>query len=412
MQPKVLVTDSSERSGLAVIRSLGKKDIFVIAADSTNSNAGILSRYAKAKVLYPSPQKSKQRFVDSLLKFVKTQKLDILIPVTDFTLIPILERKDEFEKYVKVATPHPDVAYLALDKSRTYKIAEDNSIPYPKTYAIQNPGDLARLSKEIHYPVVIKPRMKIFWSKDKAVMLKVTARNYAFNPYDLVNKYENLISSSNLSFPDCFFLAQEYAPGRGYGVEILMHDSQAKAVFAHKRIREYPLKGGASTYRMSIYNNTMLSLAVKLLKAMKWEGVAMVEFKFDSLNQATNLIEVNGRFWGSLALSINAGVDFPYLLYKSIMNEEFDTPNYNEGLTQRWLLPGDLLWLYSSIVDQKRYLSSIKEFVASFTSPDDIFSFDDPAPIVGEIRTALSSVKAVAEGKSNVFGETLNVTER
>ena len=31
------------------------------------------------------------------------------------------------------------------------------------------------------------------------------------------------------------------------------------------------------------------------------------------------LIEVNPRFWGSLALAIYAGIDFPYLLYKLAM---------------------------------------------------------------------------------------------
>jgi hypothetical protein len=46
----VLVTDASERAALAVIRSLGKKGIKVMAADATGFNAGFLSKYCAYKV--------------------------------------------------------------------------------------------------------------------------------------------------------------------------------------------------------------------------------------------------------------------------------------------------------------------------------------------------------------------------
>jgi predicted ATP-grasp superfamily ATP-dependent carboligase len=404
---KVLVTDSSERSALAVIRSLGKKGLCVTAADSADFNAGFLSKYAKDRVVYPSPQRSKKRFVDSLLHLVKSENFDLLIPMTDFSMFPILERREEFEKYVKVAAPASEAAFSALDKAKTIKVAQENAIPCPETYAVENFSELILLSKNIKYPVVIKPRMKVFWSNDKAVVLKVTPRNYAYNADDLRAKYEKLTSGlSYFGVPFDFFLIQEFATGNGYGVELLVHNSVVKAVFAHKRLREYPLHGGASTLRVSIRNDNMSNLAVKLLKALKWEGVAMIEFKFNSSTQELNLIEVNGRFWGSLPLSIKAGVDFPYLLYKCVLGEDFDIPKYRQGLTQRWLLPGELLWLYSSVVDERRVFGPFKDFISSFSTSDDVLSLDDLSPTVGEIETTFNSLKSVVKGSSNVFGET------
>ena len=43
----------------------------------------------------------------------------------------------------------------------------------------------------------------------------------------------------------------------------------------------------------------------------RWHGVAMVEFKRDERDDTPRLMEINGRFWGSLQLAIDAGVDFP-----------------------------------------------------------------------------------------------------
>jgi predicted ATP-grasp superfamily ATP-dependent carboligase len=51
-----------------------------------------------------------------------------------------------------------------------------------------------------------------------------------------------------------------------------------------------------------------------LLGQFDWQGVAMVEFKVEANTGTPYLLEVNGRFWGSLQLAIDAGVDFPALL--------------------------------------------------------------------------------------------------
>ena len=121
--PKVIVTDSSERAALAVIRSLGRRGIEVVAVDSTSFNTGFLSKYCSRRIICPPPQKNKRKFVDSMLRLVRNENFDLLIPITDFTMIPILERRDEIEEYVKVAAPPLKTAVKAFDKVQTIKIA-------------------------------------------------------------------------------------------------------------------------------------------------------------------------------------------------------------------------------------------------------------------------------------------------
>jgi predicted ATP-grasp superfamily ATP-dependent carboligase len=175
--------------------------------------------------------------------------------------------------------------------------------------------------------------------------------------------------------------------GVGYGVGVLAdYSSNPIALFMHKRLHEYPVTGGTSTLRVSAWSRKLAEYSIKLLREMNWQGIAMVEFKLDKKNGSANLIEVNGRFWGSLPLAINAGVDFPYLLYKMIVGKDtFTVKGYKLGLTERWLIPGDLLWLFDSL-----FLSNgnskfivLKKFLSSPFLPDDVISLDDFMPIIG-----------------------------
>ena len=66
----------------------------------------------------------------------------------------------------------------------------------------------------------------------------------------------------------------------------------------------------------------MIEASEKILGHVAWEGVAMVEFLVAD-DGTPYLMEVNTRFWGSLQLSIDAGVDFPYLLYQVFAGRRF-----------------------------------------------------------------------------------------
>ena len=53
-------------------------------------------------------------------------------------------------------------------------------------------------------------------------------------------------------------------------------------------------------------------------------------------------MEVNGRFWGSLELAVDAGVDFPFLAFQLARGIRPDAPpEYQPGVKNRWIL-GDL----------------------------------------------------------------------
>jgi predicted ATP-grasp superfamily ATP-dependent carboligase len=405
---KVFVTDASERAALAVIRSLGRKNIEVTAGDSTRFNMGFLSKYCKQRILYPPPEREKTRFVETILKIIKEDRFDLLIPITDLAMVPIIERKEDFEKHTKVAAPSYFRAIKALDKIETLKIAQQHDISCPKTFFGEDIGNIHDFSKRLRYPVVIRPRMKITWVGEKAIVLKVTQNNYAYNPQDFASKWTRLVSLlKKVELREDFLFVQEFVKGEGYGVEALMHQGEPKALFMHRRLREYPTTGGASTLRESVIEDKLAQSGIELLRTMEWDGVAMVEFRVKRGTCESQLIEVNGRFWGSLPLAINSGIDFPYLLYKSIVDkEDFPRSKYRIGLKQRWLA-GDVLWLYSSLINGDGITKSIKEFLRSSAVPEDILTLDDSAPVCGQLLFVLNFLADVSSGHHSLTGEVI-----
>jgi predicted ATP-grasp superfamily ATP-dependent carboligase len=133
-------------------------------------------------------------------------------------------------------------------------------------------------------------------------------------------------------------LVQERVIGAGLGVFVLLWDGEVRAAFAHRRIREKPPSGGVSVLSESVaLDPDLLARSVALLRDFDWQGVAMVEYKIDDRTGVPFLMEVNGRFWGSLQLAIDAGVDFPNILVAAACGEP--TPpvgNYKLGVRLRW----------------------------------------------------------------------------
>ncbi len=366
MNRKVLVTDAQMRSSLAVIRSLGKKGLNVTAGEETRFTTGFFSKYCNNKVVYINPINEEEKFVEKILDTVKNNDYDIVFPVADNCLKPIIENRKEFDKYTKIALPDNETFMKAYDKGNTLKIALKNNIPCPKTYF--NIDELYENQEKLNYPLIIKPRIS---SGSRGFK---TCRSFD----DLISNYKELQEKFGA------LLVQEYIPyGGEMGVYTLFNfESEPKAVTVQQRIRSYPVSGGPSTLRKTIKNEISeeaIKIGFKLLRAMKWSGVGMVEFRIDGRDGSLKLMEVNPRFWGSLQLSILSGVDFPYMLYRLFMDGDVEpVMDYKEEVYCRWLLPGDILWFLNA----PNKLKNVKKFLR-WDTQDDIISREDIGPTFG-----------------------------
>lgn len=335
MPVRVLVTDGNERAALAVTRALGREQVEVIVgAESHRSLAGA-SRYCRQCIVYPSPYQEPERFVASLLDVVRKQQVDALFPVSDIAMHVLGPERSRFEGYTHIPAPSAEVFQEISDKYRLMQQAVAEGVPIPDTTFVPD-GQLDRVIEDIvEFPVVVKPGCSLVKQGDRWIKTSVS---YAESRGELVRLYRE---KPYLRQPS---LIQRRVIGEGQGLFVLMKEGMPLGMFAHRRLRERPPSGGVSVLRESIaLPKAMVDATLKLLQRVKWHGVAMVEFKVDATNHCPLLMEVNGRFWGSLQLAVDAGMNFPLHLLNMAMGKSEIVPRngYRIGVKSRWLL-GDL----------------------------------------------------------------------
>ena len=337
MEPKtcVLVTDGQERAALAITRGLGRAGIpVIVGAENARSLAGA-SRYCVARWQYPSPLQQPKQFISSLVEVVKRFDITAIIPTTDSSMQVVAGEREQFRPHVTAMIPSLESYEMVSDKYRLMKLACELEIPTPKTVFVPDGNITAVLDQVRTYPVVVKPGRSVLMVDERWIKTSV---HFVSNAEELMNLYR---ITSYMRDPS---LIQQRIEGEGQGVFGLFDHGRPCAIFAHRRIREKPPAGGVSVLRESIEPpKPMADYAVRLLEYVKWHGVAMVEFKVDRHSRVPMLMEINGRFWGSLQLAIDAGLNFPYLLYQAMNGIPVAVQNntYRIGTKSRWLL-GDL----------------------------------------------------------------------
>ena len=334
---RVLITDARDKKSLAALRSLGKRGFKVDVSGTGTLAQSFYSRYSNNNILYPDPRKNMEGFIRFMLDIVKARDYSVLLPMDLTTIIPLSRSKDKFDPYFKIPIANYDILMQAHDKPRTLKKAEECGVPIPKTHLPKNSEQVKGISEETDYPVVIKLR-----KGSSGAGLR-----YANSAQELMREY--VLSSSRQS--DIVFnyelpMIQECIPGEVHDVCVLFNKGKPRAALTQKRTKMIPVTGGVGIVNETTNEPELKKMTIEFMKKMRWHGPAQVEFKIDSRDNTPKLMEVNPKFWGTLDLSIQAGIDFPYLACKMAVNGDVDPVyDYKVGLKYRWLFPYELLYL-------------------------------------------------------------------
>jgi len=379
MKTDVLLTYGWVRSTYAALKNLAFHNLKVVVSDTNNIGMCQWSKYAYSFFKYESPFRDERKFIDSLKLIIEKCSPRLLLPSHEEILI-IAKYIKEFPENVIIPISSYEKLELANDKYKSQKFAENIGINVPKQIEYQ---DLKHLKQ-----LLIENKNICRWVVKLRRSNSAKGVFYPKNNNEVIELVKWVISKYNLS-DNRKPLVQEFVDGNGWGVSCLYYHGELIASFTHKRLREKIQTGGTSTFREHKPNAVIEEMAYKLLASLKWHGLAMVEFKFNQKDNKAWFIEINPRLWGSIHLAIEAGVEFPYLLYLAEVNSIESAKKYisqkkvKYPFTARWYL-GDCILAISNLLKGKIF-NALKLILPGKADTYDDFDIKDIKAFLGEI---------------------------
>ena len=377
----VIVLNGSYHNTLTIVQSLAKKGIPVIVGDKARGiksyfGEAMLSRYPHHRFLYPFPESSPLAFIDTINRISEKYNALILLPVGADTYVAVSAFREYLHSHIRTVLADDSLIQKAHDKYTCLKFAEEIGVRIPQTRLLREISSADDIM-EMGLPLVIKPRkgagslgVKIVDNVNDVMGLrKNLAQKFIKNDYQTFKIYDD-------SDP----LVQEFIEGPIVDACVIADHGEIKAMVTQERLKTLPPQGGYGVMNKTVMLPEVKEMAERLITGLGWHGLAQVEFKYNPRDATYRLMEVNPKFWGTLAISVAAGVDFPYMAYQMAKGDNVKPViGFKENCVYRWVLPNELLHVVQS--DNRK--EAFKQYIKDFFKPAH-YNIDlrDPLPIV------------------------------
>jgi protein-tyrosine-phosphatase/predicted ATP-grasp superfamily ATP-dependent carboligase len=334
---RVLILGRGDRAFLTVIRSLGRMGLEVHVGMCHPHDIALRSRFVHAVHDVPAYRRGDDSWLDAMTRLLSDRRFDLVVPCNDHAVIPLQVHQAQLRTLAKLATLDDRAFAIAFDKIETYRLADSIGVRQARGNVVPTDLPITAALAGLTLPVVLKPPSSFAVDDPSSRRSVRRARN--------LHEAGSLLDRSR-SWGRV--LIQEQFNGVGTGIEVLARNGTILTALQHERVHEPPEGGGSSYRKTTPLHDGMLADTRRLIEAMAYTGVAMVEYKYDRSRDDWSLIEINGRFWGSLPLAVSAGLDFPAFLYQMLVDERTTFPrSYRVGMHCRHL-SSDFYWLLAN----------------------------------------------------------------
>jgi predicted ATP-grasp superfamily ATP-dependent carboligase len=325
---RVLVLDGQTTQALACVRSLGRAGYRPLVGSRQRRPLAGWSRWASGSRRIGG--ETVEAFAE-LRAWAVERGVGIVLPTTERSCLLLNLEREEWETAgIRLGCADPQILARAFDKGKTLEAALACGVAIPPTRQPRSESEAVDAARELGLPCVVKARFSE--ALVGTTLLRGGGASYVSHATELLPAIRQ--NRQGPHWP----IIQGFVGGQGKGVSGLCDRGRPLALFAHERLRDVRPTGSGSTLRRSIPLDDRLREPVeRLLAEMEWHGPVMVEFRDDG-DGPPRLMEVNGRFWGSVQLAISAGVDVPRMWLDLLCDRQpAPTFHYAHGLTLRWL---------------------------------------------------------------------------
>jgi len=374
---KVAILDAQTIQTLPVSKSLKKMNCYVILLCDTKNSYGFHTRFADRKIITPSIQNNIDSFHVFFLEFLKNEKIDVIIPMNDYSARYLSKNKELLERYTNFIIPSYDIFINAYDKNRLMKACAENGFPHPHTIDLSG-CDIGNIEKQMEFPALIKPNFST-GARGITIVNSIS---------ELRKKLPAIIST----FGDCHL--QEYIPPGGHQYKVELYVSNQKLINSAviDKLRFYPPKGGSSCYIQTIEREDLVTVCFNLSNVLKWEGFVDFDLIEDPRDGVVKIMEINPRIPATIKASFISGIDFIENIVNGSLNYPVKKYLYTPGKYMRYL-GMDVLWLLTSPNRFKTKPSWIKTLFSSNEYLEDGNSDDIMPFIFGTIGSLSKQLK-------------------
>lgn len=300
-------------TGLGIARSLGERGVPVAGLTSQHGVAGNFTRYAKT-VFCPDSRSHPEELLAFLVDLGRAGKGGVLFPTRDDDVAFLDRYRNELAPYFRLVIPPHEPLEAALSKWETYVWAKRCGVPTPESWLLESEDDLRRVLPEVRYPCVLKPLSSHLWRLGRNWQIVGARKAIGLNSEaELVAEY------AAIRCADSRAILQVMVPGGDDALIIaacyLDRDSRLVAGFNTQKLLQIPEGFGTGCIVASADAPELFPRTEQLLRAMGYQGIAEVEYKWDATRREHLLIEINPRPWDQHRIGAYCGVDVIYAAY-------------------------------------------------------------------------------------------------
>lgn len=281
-----------DRGSVTVARALHQAG-WRVGAGTPRRSGGLVgaSRSVGPTHVVPRPRGSLAPFVQAVTDAVEAEGYDLVIGTGDDWMAGLAHAADELP--VPVATPPAPVVGRALDKLSLAEAGRAAGLAAPDTWVPSADVD----PRAVPLPVVVKARAH--WRPGVTRRHRVEAR-LCRRPEEVADQLSRMRAQGEEP------VLQRPVDGRLGALVGIMHRGRLTARVQQQATHVWPTPSGASARAVTVPVDPALARRCEaMLRTLGWDGLVELQFLTDDAGTSW-LIDLNGRPFGSLALSESA----------------------------------------------------------------------------------------------------------
>lgn len=289
----LIVTTGRSRGSLAALRALSEAGWYVGIGIPEAKGMVTTSRWCRHRHLIPRARGDAEEFVAALVEAVGIGAYDVVFGGSDDTVAALTAARDRIPSCV--AHPPIDRVMTALDKIELSELARAAGLAAPR---IEVATDVALARWE--GPVVVKCRSH--FAPGQRHEYRIEARRYP-SPERAANRVRRIRDAGLVP------TVQQVVDGELGAIIGLMHEGRLLGRVQQAASALWPVPSGVSSRAETVpVDEDLAGRAEALLADLGWEGLVELQF-LTPPGGVAHLIDLNGRFYGSMALANEAGAN-------------------------------------------------------------------------------------------------------